>query len=479
MVSGADKTQLAKDLKLFKENWDDVLKLQYDATEAFATLYKPIEADDTTVELLHQPTPTPQKYMEKCLGLQRVYAELRTELQQEILMIDNKLVKPVNEARQQLKPLKGTIKHRENMKLDYERYAGRTEHVRKKESRSVKEETNLAKHEASMAQAQLDYQSADDQVRETFPPITAAIIALVPMLLNSQIRIQTTLVGQLYTVLDEYTRKHDLPNPAPSDGEIIAKWNSEFTGLRKELEDGISTIAHGTAVKMPMKMPQKADTVSGLGIRGKIANVRSSKKETPSSSGSKPEFRRDSGPPVADEEEEAPPQQPPRPRVGRVPSIPVPAVSLGSKPRIPSSGAPPPYSPGYGTKTSPPMTKYPTTPNPWNDQHSAGDATPGSVYATPRNGVATPLSSAPLNGSHDYFGGRRVSNGSVMSATSAASLAAKKKPPPPVPVKRVGSTQAMFVTALFDFEGQNESDLAFREGDRIRIVKRTDSVDDW
>ena len=39
--------------------------------------------------------------------------------------------------------------------------------------------------------------------------------------------------------------------------------------------------------------------------------------------------------------------------------------------------------------------------------------------------------------------------------------------------------QPQYVTALFDFEGQAEDDLPFREGDRIKVVKKTESTDDW
>jgi hypothetical protein len=35
------------------------------------------------------------------------------------------------------------------------------------------------------------------------------------------------------------------------------------------------------------------------------------------------------------------------------------------------------------------------------------------------------------------------------------------------------------VTALYSFGGQSAGDLAFSEGDKIRVVKRTDSTDDW
>lgn len=56
--------------------------------------------------------------------------------------------------------------------------------------------------------------------------------------------------------------------------------------------------------------------------------------------------------------------------------------------------------------------------------------------------------------------------------------AAKKKPPPPPP-PRSASSHAQYVTALYDFGGQGAGDLSFKEGDRIRVIKKTDSTDDW
>lgn len=57
-----------------------------------------------------------------------------------------------------------------------------------------------------------------------------------------------------------------------------------------------------------------------------------------------------------------------------------------------------------------------------------------------------------------------------------ANAAVKKKPPPPPP--RAGSN-TLFVTALYDFAGESQGDLAFAEGDRIRVLKKTESTDDW
>jgi amphiphysin len=36
-----------------------------------------------------------------------------------------------------------------------------------------------------------------------------------------------------------------------------------------------------------------------------------------------------------------------------------------------------------------------------------------------------------------------------------------------------------YVVALFDFAAQAEGDLDFKVGDRIEVVERTDSAEDW
>lgn len=36
-----------------------------------------------------------------------------------------------------------------------------------------------------------------------------------------------------------------------------------------------------------------------------------------------------------------------------------------------------------------------------------------------------------------------------------------------------------YVVALYDFEAQADGDLEFKAGDRIEVVERTDSVEDW
>lgn len=59
-------------------------------------------------------------------------------------------------------------------------------------------------------------------------------------------------------------------------------------------------------------------------------------------------------------------------------------------------------------------------------------------------------------------------------------LVGKKRPPPPPPPKRITSkVPETYVTALYSFEGETDGDLSFKDGDIIKVTKRTDSMDDW
>lgn len=65
------------------------------------------------------------------------------------------------------------------------------------------------------------------------------------------------------------------------------------------------------------------------------------------------------------------------------------------------------------------------------------------------------------------------------SGAASPGLAGGKRPPPPPPPGRPGGAKVQYVTALYDYEAQAAGDLSFRTGDRIEIVTRTESDQDW
>ncbi|KAF8499111.1 BAR-domain-containing protein [Russula emetica] len=64
-------------------------------------------------------------------------------------------------------------------------------------------------------------------------------------------------------------------------------------------------------------------------------------------------------------------------------------------------------------------------------------------------------------------------------ASSAASVAATKRAPPPPPPLKPKPAPVNYVVALYDFSAQADGDLDFKVGDRIEVVERTDSAEDW
>jgi len=139
--------------------------------------------------------------------------------------------------------------------------------------------------------------------------------------------------------------------------------------------------------------------------------------------------------------------------------------------------------PAFGRKSSslPPVrpTKSPRPPPPYTPQQEGPSISlqppPSSTYIQKPSPPAGPSPLLTPNSGQNSHGGSRTSSSSSINSDAAK----KKKPPPPPPPKPSISPKPEFVTAKYDFAGENQGDLAFRTGDRIKIIKKTGSMDDW
>ncbi|KAF1344557.1 hypothetical protein BDV97DRAFT_321519 [Delphinella strobiligena] len=438
----------------WRDSWRMILRTQLSIAEGFHVVYEPIGTDENVA---HITTLTPEGHLVKASRLESAYAELQQELAEEVASIDARLLKPATEAKEGLKCLRKVIKKREDRKLDYERYHSRVEAASRKEIRSPKEDAALAHHESDLAAATNEYQMADEQIKRALPPILDAVSSLLPHLLTAQIMIQHSLTAQLYTAVYGYCQQQGMPVSPPSFEGVVSDWEAEFTPLRNEVESGIGMIANGKAIHQPMQLQDKKQgTVTGLGLRNAFAERRRG-----SGSGSHGSLPKPSMPSFlsrnsAVSEEEAPPVKPPRPGTG------TPSRSYHED----EEEAPPTKPPRPGSSLTSNTLRIPHNKPTSSSSSPSHDVTPiDTPYMTPSR----------LSPSSDYFNaGRKPS-----AALVASSIAAKKKPPPPVPTKRVPSAQSQFVTALYDYAGQGARDLSFNEGDRIRVVKKTESTNDW
>jgi amphiphysin len=233
--------------------------------------------------------------------------------------------------------------------------------------------------------------------------------------------IQNALLAQYYTVLHNYCEETGFPSPPPPMEDVISTWSRDFKPIQQEAEK-INCIARGKAVHQPIALgddpnSRKSHSVTGLGVRNGFAARRASSQGivNPSTVSPNPEAR---------------------------------------VMRIPSSNSIPVFSPPA------------PEPSPSPEPSTAYTSPDYSTHLTP---VSSYSAHSPAGPSMDYF--QRGSN---------AGAAAQKKRPPPPPPKRIGSQNSgLYAVALYSFEGQSQGDLSFKEGDHIKVVKKTDSMDDW
>ncbi|KAF1801808.1 hypothetical protein V8B55DRAFT_1474136 [Mucor lusitanicus] len=122
-------------------------------------------------------------------------------------------------------------------------------------------------------------------------------------------------------------------------------------------------------------------------------------------------------------------------------------MAIQQQPYNPTPSSPPSYQPpagnnynnSYGQDIKPPVS---------NNYNNNYNSTPNNNYNTTNN--------------------------------FASQAAAKRAPPPPPPSRKpVMAPSEPTARALYAFDGQQQGDLSFQEGDVITIVQKTDSQDDW
>lgn len=96
---------------------------------------------------------TPELQLVRSAKLKQAYDELKTDLLEEVIMMDSRIIKPALEAKEYIQPIRKTIKKRDNKRLDWERYIDKVNHASKKMKRTDRENAALAKSEQELAKA--------------------------------------------------------------------------------------------------------------------------------------------------------------------------------------------------------------------------------------------------------------------------------------------------------------------------------------
>lgn len=108
--------QIIESSKAWRDAWTDILLTQQRLIQSFEVMYSPIIGAGETYEG-HEPLETPEHIMQRTRKLQEGYAELKTDLLEEVNLVDTRLLKPAMDARDYIQPLRKVIKKRGDRKV--------------------------------------------------------------------------------------------------------------------------------------------------------------------------------------------------------------------------------------------------------------------------------------------------------------------------------------------------------------------------
>ncbi|KAI4197798.1 MAG: hypothetical protein LQ350_005703 [Teloschistes chrysophthalmus] len=113
----ADKmlSRIIEASKAWRDAWSDILTVQQRLAYGFQDIYSPIVESNETYEG-RGANETPKPILMRTVKLQKAYADLKTDLLEEINGVDTRIIRPAMDARDHIQPLKKVIKKRMDKK---------------------------------------------------------------------------------------------------------------------------------------------------------------------------------------------------------------------------------------------------------------------------------------------------------------------------------------------------------------------------
>lgn len=145
------QNQIIEAARLWRDSWVTLVSAQLQVVSEFESLYDPIVgATDGHGSVI---APTPEVMLQRTYNLKKAYDELKTELMEEIVMIEEKIIRPATDAREAINPIRKTIKKREGKRQEYEKALDKHTKLYRKTGRTPKEDAAMAKAQDELSKA--------------------------------------------------------------------------------------------------------------------------------------------------------------------------------------------------------------------------------------------------------------------------------------------------------------------------------------
>ncbi|KAF9172634.1 hypothetical protein BGX20_005217 [Mortierella sp. AD010] len=483
-------TTLLAEVCKYRDSVTALLNHQAEFGIVLAEIYDP-SLGEPSGEVTPRRAQTAPESVQAVDDFQAVMREIRDLLLPEVDKLEQSVVSPLTEMQNLMKMIRKTIIKRDHKLVDYDRYRISLKKLQDKKERTLSDEKQIFKAcmlalESQLEVATADYEGINSLLKEELPGYFWLRSQLMEPVFYSffflQLRIANILLDRMdplsrsgyydlsMDIVNGYeTRKGDIA-PTLESIEIITKRTITTSYASKYARPAHD---HNPTVASPE--PPRPYGASSATHGEAITH------SPPAPPGTKPWQTATAT---------AKPWQKPTSSSVAPPTAPKPWQAASSPAPAHPAPVPPAPAPKSWQATSPAPA-----PKPWQ---AAAASKPWQAASHPpaysQTTVAPPPAPAPApvaapaasqGGPNVHLHFSPFSTGiagavAVMAAGEALQAGktalANKRPPPPPPPKRLG---VKMVVALYDYDAQQDGDLSFKKDDRIEIVEKTGSTDDW
>ncbi|KAG0303341.1 hypothetical protein BGZ98_006778 [Dissophora globulifera] len=443
----------------YRDSVTSLLNHQAEFGIILAEVYDPALGEPNTGEVTPRRVQTAPESLQAVDDFQAVMREIRDLLLTEVDRLEVSIVQPLTELQNLMKMIRKTIVKRDHKLVDYDRFRLALKKLQDKKDRSLSDEKQIFKLESQLEVATADYEGLNNLLKEELPGYFWLRTQLVEPIFYSFYYIQSRIHSILLDRIEPLSRSgyYDLTM------DVVQGYEARRHDITPTLE----------SVEIITKRAITSSYVSKYG------------KSDSSPPGGSPGISRMQGSSATLDRTQSPPAAPAsKPWQNATATKPWQQAQATAKPWQ-GAAAPPPVAPkswntpqaGAGAPQAPASKPWQAAvrsdPSPPPAQHVAAALPPAQAAAPAQRGG--PNVHVHLSPFSTGIAGAVVASAAGAAISAGKNAVAKKPPPPPVP-RRMG---VKMVVALYDYDAQQDGDLGFKKDDRIELVERTNSTDDW
>lgn len=254
---------LVSEVKKFRDSWKDICQTQVSVAERFAELYEPI-VEDNQYRLTRE---TPESQVRAIQGYLAVVKEVENTILPMLEEFEVPFIAKVKGARDCIDSVQKALKKREHKKVDFDRHSNNVEKLFKKNDGGEKEQAALAKAEAELEASTEAFHAQDEKIKTAIPFVLTALSEFLNPLTSLMYFNQMKVYKTWNQILFKYSQLQGLTGgvtfadlnkavegevESTSYVDVIEAWEARFLTIQPQCEQGLKTLRDGKVISQPL-----------------------------------------------------------------------------------------------------------------------------------------------------------------------------------------------------------------------------------